>query len=150
MPSAGDASSGDVAASLPLVISLESTSLSLTVAPRFLKPLQNASHSITLQFGGPGPASKAGYQILIDYKDGTTETVVTDSNGQAFPMHAYVRFSNPAFNVTASFAGKMISPAVLLKRYFCSTYVHWLRTASFAALRRVSNLVLDARFCVWF
>ncbi|EIE19543.1 hypothetical protein COCSUDRAFT_67693 [Coccomyxa subellipsoidea C-169] len=102
---AGDASSGDVAASLSLVISLESTSLSLTVAPKFLKPLQNASHSITLQFGGPGPASKAGYQIFIDYQDGTTETVVTDSNGQAFPVHAYIRFSNPAFNVTASFAG---------------------------------------------
>ena len=103
---AGDATSFNAWASLSLVVGLESTSISLAVTPKFLKPLYNASHIVALQFGGPGPSSKAGYTVVVDYKDGTTETAVTDINGQAVLVHGYIRFSNPAFIIAASFAGK--------------------------------------------
>lgn len=103
---AGDATLMSASASLSLVVGLERTTISLAVTPNFLKPLYNASHIVALQSGGPGPSSKAGYTIVVDYKDGTTETAMTDINGQAVLVHGYIRFSNPAFDVTASFAGK--------------------------------------------
>lgn len=99
----GDATYSGSSASAPFIVSLEMSSISMSVTLASPTATENATFTVALRSGGPGIPALAAKSVVLSFGDGYTATGTTDSLGHVTFMHAYATATQYALQ--ASFAG---------------------------------------------